>query len=119
VYEEPGGKIALVGLFNRITASQFPAKHPRMVIYVSLTGVREGVTGRLDIVHGETDEPIAGASGGFPKAIGPTSVVDMTFVLNELVFPEPGTYYIRFFGNEYPLVMRPFEVSKAPGSGSS
>ena len=30
VYRELGGKSALVGLFNRITSSRFPAKHSRL-----------------------------------------------------------------------------------------
>lgn len=112
IYTEPGGKNALVGLFNGITAESFPARHPRIAVFVSLTGVRPKTTGKLDIVHGETDEPIIEAKGTFGDQIGPTDVVDMSFLLDNVIFPKPGTYFIRFFGNEQPLVLRPFNVNQ-------
>lgn len=113
IYSEPTGKVALVGLFNNISARQFPASHPRLVVFVSLTGVRKGMTGKLDIVHSETDNPIVEARGGFDQNVGPTDIVDMSFILNNVTFPEPGMYYIRFFGNGHPLLMRPFVVGKS------
>jgi hypothetical protein len=68
IYTEPGGKTALVGLFNGINTSAVsgPIRHPRIAIFASLTGVREGSRGKLEIVHAETDERVAGAEGPFP-----------------------------------------------------
>ncbi len=118
IYREPGGKTALVGLFNRLTAHKFPIMHPRMAVFVSVTGVRRGSTAKLDIVHGENDRLVVAAEGPFPKEADPVSVVDMSFILNNVVFPEPGTYYIRFWGNEHLLVMRPFVVGKVKSRGN-
>ena len=110
IYHEPGGKTALVGLFNHIGATNFPVTHPRMAVFASVTGLREGSTAKLEIVHGEDETVIVSAQGPIPGHGGPLSVVDMNFILNNVVFPEPGTYFIRFWGNEHPLLMRPFEV---------
>lgn len=118
IYREPGGKPALVGLFGGITASSFPARHPKMAVFVSLSGVREGSHAKLEIVHAETDKAIVTAEGPFPGKITPLTVVDMTFFLNNVVFPEEGIYFIRFWANDYPLVIRPFEVRKPKGSGA-
>lgn len=112
IYQEPGGKTALVGLFNRITAKSFPYKHARLAVFVSVTDIRPGTIATLDIVHGETDETVVEAKGKFPDEVGPITVVDMNFILNELVFPKPGTYFVRFFGGDRPLAMRPFEVEQ-------
>ena len=113
IYQEPGGKTALVGLFGRIRAHGFPVTHPRMAVYASVTGLRQGSKAKLDIVHAEDDSRvIVSAEGPFPDEVDPLSIVDMNFVLNNVQFPEPGTYYMRFWGNDHLLVMRPFVVEK-------
>lgn len=88
-----------------------------MAVFVSVTDVRKGMIGRLDIVHGETDNPILEARGPLGEGVSPTDVVDMTFILRNVVFPEPGTYFIRFFGNDHPLMMRPFHVIQSESRG--
>lgn len=114
IYTEPGGKTALVGLFNRIGSTTFPFQHPRLAVFVSLTDMAAGTKGKLDVVHGETDEPIIAAEGLFSDEVGRTDVVDMSFVLNNVQFNEPGTYFIRFFANGHLLGLRPFEVHQIP-----
>ena len=111
IYQEPAsGKTALVGLFNGILASSFPVRHPRMAVFASVTGLRDGSHAKLDIVHSETEQCIVSAQGPFPGGPAPVTVVDMNFVFNNVVFPEEGTYYVRFWGNDHLLLMRPFEV---------
>jgi hypothetical protein len=111
-YQSSDGKLALVGLFNRVSAARFPATHPKMAIYVSLTDARPGTRCKLDIVHAETDKPIIEAEGPLPGEAEPTTIIDLNFELNGVTFPEPGRYYVRFFANGYPLLMRPFDVTK-------
>ena len=117
IYQEPGGKIALVGLFSSIKSAGFPAKHPRMGIFASVTGVREGSTAKLEIVHSEDDRVVVSAGGPFPKGADPLSVVDMHFVFNNVIFPEEGVYYIRLWGNDHLLMMRPFELQAIEQQG--
>lgn len=112
IYQEPGGKIALIGLFSNIKTHRFPVKHPRMGIFASVTGVREGSTAKLEIIHAENDRVIVSAEGPFPKDADPVSVVDMHFIFNNIVFPEAGLYYLRFWGNDHLLMMRPFDLQR-------
>ena len=114
VYQESGGKNALVGLFSKIIASRFPATHSRMVVYVAVTDVRPNSVGRLEIVHGETDELVAGMQGPI-KVDDPVQIVEMIFVLEKVTFPEPGLYFVRFSANDRPLLSRPFLVVKSEG----
>ncbi len=117
IYTEPGGKTALVGLFNSIVAHALPVRHPRMAVFASLTDLREGSTAKLEIVHGETERVIVSAGGPFPGKPNAITVVDMNFIFSNVVFPEEGTYFIRFWANEHLLIQRPFQVKlvKAPG----
>jgi hypothetical protein len=119
IYSEPGGKTALVGLFGGITAAKFPARHPRMAVFASLTGLRGDATAKLEIIHAETDEAVAVAQGPFPGGYTPLTVVDINFILNNVVFPREGTYYIRFWANEHLILMRPFEVRPTRKRGAS
>lgn len=113
--EQPGGKTALVGLFNGIACQSFPTRHPRMAIFASLTDLRDGSSAKVEIVHAETDKVIVAAEGGFPSGYTPLTVVDLHFVFNNVVFTEEGTYYIRFWANNHLLMMRPFQVKKIKG----
>ncbi len=115
VYKEPGGKTALVGLFNDIRARAFPACHPRMCVYVSVTDVRPMTKIKLDIVHGETDEPVAVLNGGIPEGTSPTTICDFQFLLENVAFKQPGRHFIRFWANGHLLLQRPFEVTKTEG----
>lgn len=118
IYHDADDKTALVGLFNSIYAPAFPAKHPRLAVFVSVTGIRPKMTAKLDIVFGETDQPIVTAKGGFKKDVNPLTVVDMEFMLGDVIFPEPGRYVVRFFGNEHLLAMRRFDVHHRQGGTS-
>lgn len=117
IYSEPGGKSALVGLFNGISTHRFPVQHPRMAVFASVTDLREGSTARIEIVHAETDTVVVSARGPFPEDVSPLTVVDMNFIFNNIIFKEEGTYYIRFWANEHLLMMRPVQVSLIKKSG--
>lgn len=113
IYHEQGGKAALVGLFDGIATSQLPIKHPRMAVFASVTGLRAGSRAKLEIVHGESQDRIVTAEGPFPggpEELTPLTIVDMNFVLGNVLFREAGTYFVQFWCNDYLLLSRPFEV---------
>lgn len=112
IYQEPGGKTALVGLFSRIEAQTFPVTHPRLAVFASVTGLRSGSRARLEIVHGEDDRVIVWAEGPFPDEADPLSTVDMHFTFNNVVFSEPGMHFLRFWGNDHLIMMRPFVIDR-------
>ena len=112
IYQEESGKTALVGLFNRLTGSSFPLRHPKLAVFVSVTDMAPDSVGKLEVVSLESDHTVAEAKGDFPGPVGRLTVVDMNFILKNLVFPEPGIYSIRFSVNGHPLAERRFEVVK-------
>jgi hypothetical protein len=112
VYESTDGKRALVGLFTKISARQFPTVHGKLCVYVSVTNVKPATACKVEIVNGETDQTIVSAEGPMPDANDPLAIWDLVFEFRNLVFPEPGKYYVRFFGNDHLLLERPFQVDK-------
>ncbi len=110
VYRDRSGKQALIGLFHNVFASGFPACHPRMCAYVSITSIRPNTKCSLDIVNAETDQSVIELHGPAPKDIGPNKVWDVVFELPTMSFPEPGMYYVRFLVNDQVLMQRPFMV---------
>jgi hypothetical protein len=121
LYQEPSGKTALVGLFNRLAAVKFPATHPQMCVYASVTDVRPGTKFRLVIEHAENGRRVTELSGQPPEVVtNPTTILDLRFVLQGLTFPEPGRYYIQFWANDNLLLQRPFDavLIQQPGGSS-
>ncbi|MBW3539825.1 MAG: hypothetical protein KY476_06115 [Planctomycetes bacterium] len=113
VYADSTGKRALVGLFNQLVAhnEEGPILQPRLCVYISMTDVYPGTSFQVDIVHAETDEPVMAAeSPPAPSEIEPTMIFDFQFELNNIQFPEPGTYYVRFLSNNETLLQRPIRV---------
>ena len=117
IYSEPGGKTALVGLFNGISAHKMPVLQPRMAVFASVTDLREGSAAKIEIVHAETDKVVVVAGGPFPGEVSPLTVVDMNFIFNNILFNEEGTYYIKLWANEHLLMMRPVQVNLIKKSG--
>jgi hypothetical protein len=114
VYEQPqGGKKALVGLFNGITVSAFPAQHGRIAVLVSMTDLKPNTTCRIEIVHGESENVMLSAQGPVPSTPGgPITIYDMVFRFDNVIFPQAGTFFVRFWANDHLLVQRPIEVKQ-------
>ena len=115
IRDEETHKATLVGLFNRITAHQFPCRHPQMSVFVSLTNGHGECSAELRLVQRSTGEAIVSLNGkiAFP---GPLAMVDMKFNLHNVTFPTAGRYSFDFFCNGEPTGSRPFEVVQQAGA---
>lgn len=111
IFTDSEGKMALVGLFNQISVPKFPVIKSKMCIYASMTDVYPGTSCKVDIVNAETDLPLFAAEGEMDQSgLIPTTICDLVFELHNVVFSEPGAYYVRFFGNGKILLQRPFNL---------
>lgn len=118
IYTESGGKTALVGLFNRITAAKLPITHPQLCVFASVTDIRPNTVFKLDIIHSETDHIIVSLGGPPPEGTTPINIFDIRFEMHNLVFLSAGLYYIRFWGNGHLLMQRPFHVALPETKGT-
>ena len=104
-------KKSLIGIFNQITAANFPCAHPRVSVFVCLTEGRGDYGARLRIVHEETGAVVADINGPiqFPDA---NAVVELNFDLIGLTFPQPGLYSIEFYCDDALVLERRFHVAQ-------
>src|SRR3990170_648467 len=54
----PSGNLNLGGLLNRIESKAFPLILPKLCVYAALTDIRPRCRCKLDIIDGDTDEPL-------------------------------------------------------------
>jgi len=111
--DEATKKLSLIGLFNRISAAEFPCRHPQIHVFISLTDGHGTSPAELRLVHRRTEETLAALQGQvhFPS---PNAVVEMNFDVHGTMFPEPGQYSFDFFCSGELIGSRPFEVTQLP-----
>lgn len=104
-------KKTLVGLFNQIISHTFPVRHPSMAIFASMSNGMGEVPCELAI--GKYDGPdfhsYVSANGNI-RFKDPMQVVEIGFILQNVVFPEPGNYCIRLLANQELVNERRFSV---------
>lgn len=107
IHRDPGtGKPFLLGCFSVIHAREFPAVHPLLALYVSVTNGRGTVPFRVQLVDvNEERDPIwlIEDEVEFPD---PRVVAEMCFYLTGLTFVEPGEYRFQLFASNEFLMER-------------
>jgi hypothetical protein len=92
------GKLNVMGIFDRLNATRFPAKHPEMHLIVKLRGElgERGGSRQLTIRLIDQDGNEIGSISrifNIPEAeAGRPPEVNFIIGLRDMVFPEPGTY---------------------------
>jgi len=112
IEDKTTGKKSLIGLFDRIHTQAFPCVHSSMAVFVSLTGGHGDCPCEITCRH-EDGETVAFSLRGDIKFPDPAKVVDLIFRLNGVRFPKPGTYWVHFFADEVPIMMRPLRLERA------
>ncbi|MGA2659816.1 MAG: hypothetical protein ABSH34_20120 [Verrucomicrobiota bacterium] len=101
----------LVASFNRIRAQFFPAMHPRMSFFISVTNGRGTMQGRIRCINESDQKPVFSASGPLIFK-DPLHVVEMTFQVRNAVFPNPGVYNVEFLCDDDIILQRRFQVAQ-------
>ncbi len=110
IRDEISKKISLIGLFSQIQAATFPAHHPSLHVYVSLTDGHGEYEGELRFVSEEDNSVIASMKGKVPFQ-NPLQTVELNFAINNLKFEAPGKYRVEFFCDDDLVGSRQFIVS--------
>ncbi|MHC4600302.1 MAG: DUF6941 family protein [Planctomycetota bacterium] len=101
---------SLIGLFNRVNATDFPCQHPRMVIFISLTDGRGPTILEVFLERAENRDEIFKAEGNVDFK-DPNHVIDIVFDLRGVTFKEPGTHFVGIRTKDgRPLGERKFHV---------
>jgi hypothetical protein len=93
------GKLSILGIFDRIGTSLFPARHPRMVLVLRfIAALNETGTHQIAIMLKDpAGKDVVGADGEMQLGPGPAGGaggirVPHVLHLDGLVFPVPGRY---------------------------
>ena len=104
------GKHCIVGVFDQINASAFPALHPSMGLAIRLfCQSSEALKLKVELGRPNGDvfvslpiEPVAGSDG----------ICTISMTLNQLQFPEPGRYTLRVLDGKNALASRSLRLVK-------
>ena len=113
--DESTKKPTLVGLFNQVTAPVFPAMHPGMHVFLSLTNGHGKQPFLLQCKA--PDDSVVFEAGGEIDLASPLDVADLNIELRGLVFAKEGTYIFEFFCGGELLTMRRFSITREKANG--
>jgi len=92
------GKLNIIGIFNRIGATSFPAAHPELFVVASIKDGQGVYNGKISF-EAPSGIIIADARGQINiEASEGTGNIIASF--RNVVFPSPGKYNIKFFIND-------------------
>jgi hypothetical protein len=101
IHQDPGsGKAFILGCFSAIHSLTFPTTHPLMWLYVSLTNGRRKTKLRVELVDvNEENEPIWVDNRHTVDFLDPRMVIEVSYPIPLVTFPEPGEYRFKLFAN--------------------
>ncbi|MDA1195293.1 MAG: hypothetical protein O2894_08915 [Planctomycetota bacterium] len=105
------GKISLIGLFQDLRADRFPATHPSLWIYTSLTNARGAYTFEIQLVDVANSTVLGKGTPPTIQIPGPLETAEMCAQLGNLQLPRPGTYEFQLLANGELLATKHLRVS--------
>ncbi len=91
------GKQSLIGMFCRIHARGFPASHPQLCVYVTLTEGYGDTELRIRIVDANEARPPIVEGKGRVRFRDPRAIANLVLQFHGLTFPEPGEYRVQLY----------------------
>ena len=104
------GKAILVGTFSTVNCQSFPALHPKLAVFFSITNGNGEYDLALSIEQETTGHSLITLRGPL-TAEDPLGIADIDLHLQNVEFPEPGKYWIKLESdgeiiNQRPIILR-------------
>jgi len=109
--DERTKKQIIVGTFNRIGATEFPVRHPKMSVLVSVTNGRGNYELKVTVVNASTEALLMEVSGPFTMN-SPLDIIDINLEIVGIIFPSPGKYWVNVEADGNLIASRPVRVEK-------
>ncbi len=107
IHQDPSTqKCTLLGTFSTINARKFPATHRQLSVHVALTDGHGATRIRLTLANADENKPPLFSREGTIDFADPRVVAELNFVVNNLVFQDPGEYRLQVYGNDELLMER-------------
>jgi hypothetical protein len=111
--DEASKKLVIIGTFNRIQAISLPCLHPRMTVLFTLTNGKGDYDLALWIEHEKTGRRVAELRAPL-RVDDPLAISDVNVELRNVVFTEPGKYWVAIEADGGVVQQRPFWVELLP-----
>ena len=119
---DSAGKLNVLGIFDRIQAAEFPARHGRVSLVLRFSaGVEDLGSRQIEIrLRGPRGQEIIRLDGRMELAAGRESAEDRIRVphilnLDGIAFPEAGRYFFDIAADGEPLLSIPLHLDLAKG----
>ncbi len=106
------GKAILVGAFSTITCPTFPARHPKLAVFFSITNGNGEYDLSLSIEQESTGLNLITLQGPL-HASDPLGIADIELFLQGVEFPEPGKYWVKLECDGEIINQRPIMLLQA------
>jgi hypothetical protein len=114
IRDEATKKSSLIGIFDRILATGFPALHARLTVYVSVIDAEGSYRLRLELVR-VRDEMTVGRGDAEASVQDRFIPAEWIFELYGVKFEESGTYEFRLWVNDRFFGSKSLSVVELPG----
>ena len=91
------GKQSLIGMFSRVHARGFPAAHPQLSVFVTLTEGYGETELLIRIVDANDARPPIVEGKGKVNFKSPRAIANLALQFHGLTFPEPGEYRVQLY----------------------
>lgn len=103
----------LVNTFNNICTEQFPFVYHKLCVFCSITEVIKNAEVVLVLKKSDAVEEMVNVKAEISSS-DPLAVLDIVFILNNIVLPEYGTYSVELLSEGCYLTSRRFTVTPFP-----
>ena len=110
ILEEGTHKRTLVGLFDRIKASQFPTAHPAMSVYVQFREIEGTFDFSLELYDLSEEKTLNRAMIQNFQVQERSRDCELVFNLMAVKFDHPGDYEFRIYVNDFIFGQKSFKV---------
>lgn len=117
IREEKTKKVSLVGIFEGISASAFPAVHHSLAIYAKVTDAEGSYDFRLQLIHLDKAQLIAETADLKAQATSRLATGEILVTMLGIEFPEPGLYEFRLLANGRYVGSKTLRVDRTTASG--
>lgn len=107
------GKRSLIGLFNTVGCTDFPASIPKLCVFVSITQLLGDVQLMLMCRNETKNEPIVSVPGA-ANSTDPNAVLEIGYEFDNFSFSSPGLYTFELIHEEEQILQARFTVKQAP-----
>jgi hypothetical protein len=112
IREAGTGKVSLIGVFENISAAQFPVLHRALSVYAKLGDAEGEYAIRLELVR--LDDTHVVAKGALKAAFADRMTAgELIFALENIPFDRPGRYEFRLYADDRFVAGKSFTVVAA------